>query len=233
MGKKKNVCETSSNLACVAGNLAKQAKHCIQKSKKRFLLPWWFAMASRDGATVDGTDGSDFAHRERVVSQYYTSAKTKGYLSLTQWFHLFVALVLTAKLSPAILDYFDIFVLALEEQNIPKPLTWEWIWLAGSAIIVLFGFQAMKTSKAMNIQIYMALVFLFGLLPIGWCMIFYFSDLHAYCYEPQSKLYQTWKGWPVSILWYIFAIVAVNVHGCEMMFAYTLKNAWAPKRKMN
>jgi len=26
-------------------------------------------MASRDGATVDGTDGSDFAHRERVVSQ--------------------------------------------------------------------------------------------------------------------------------------------------------------------
>ena len=107
---------------------------------------------------------------------------------MTQWVHLFVALVLTAKLSPAILDYFDIFVLALEEQNIPKvrilklknkknhfqkiifqPLTWEWIWLAGSAIIVLFGFQAMKTSKAMNIQIYMALVFLFGLLPIGWC----------------------------------------------------------------
>ena len=29
-------------------------------------------MASRDGATVDGTDGSDFSHRERVVSQYYT-----------------------------------------------------------------------------------------------------------------------------------------------------------------
>ena len=29
-------------------------------------------MASREGATVDGTDGSDFSHRERVVSQYYT-----------------------------------------------------------------------------------------------------------------------------------------------------------------
>ena len=29
-------------------------------------------MASRDGATVDGTDGSDYSHRERVVSQYYT-----------------------------------------------------------------------------------------------------------------------------------------------------------------
>ena len=212
--------------------------------------------------------------KEFNFSIFLFSAKTKGRLSLTQWVHLFVALVLTAKLSPAILDYFDIFVLTLEEQNIPKvrilklkikkriifkkitfqPQTWEWIWLAGSAIIVLFGFQAMKTSKAMNIQIYMALVFLFGLLPVGWCksndfdhcpyvhrtdisflpgMIFYFSDLHAYCYEPQSKLYQTWKGRPVSILWYIFAIVAVNVHGFEMMYAYTLKNAWAPKRKMN
>ena len=58
--------------------------------------------------------------KEFNFSIFLFSAKTKGYLSLTQWVHLFVALVLTAKLSPAILDYFDIFVLALEEQNIPK-----------------------------------------------------------------------------------------------------------------
>merc|ERR1712141_514511 len=136
-------------------------------------------MASRDGATVDGTDGSDFAHREREVSQYYTSAKNKGRLSLTQWFHIFVALVLTAKLSPAILDNFDIFVLALEEQNIPKPLTWEWIWLAGTIGIVLFGLYAMKTSKATNIKIYMTLVFFLGFLPVGWCMVLNFSDMEG------------------------------------------------------
>ena len=58
--------------------------------------------------------------KEFNFSIFLFSAKTKGRLSLTQWVHLFVALVLTAKLSPAILDYFDIFVLALEEQNIPK-----------------------------------------------------------------------------------------------------------------
>ena len=64
-------------------------------------------------------------------------------------------------------------------------------------------------------------------------MVLNFSDLYAYIYEPQSKLYQTWKGLPVSILWYIFAIVALNVHVFEMHYAVTLKNAWAQKRKMN
>ena len=48
------------------------------------------------------------------------SAKTKSNLSLTHGFHLLVWLVLLTKLSPAIFDSFDIFVLALEEQNIPK-----------------------------------------------------------------------------------------------------------------
>ena len=172
-----------------------------------------------------------------------------------------------------------------------QPLTWEWIWLAGTIGIVLFGLYAMKTSKATNIKIYMILVLGFGFLPVGWCklkslrknvvhskkllfgmfgvkyiffckhsfsqehfwvlsklvetpcikfsnfslpgMVLNFSDLYAYIYEPQSKLYQTWKGLPVSILWYIFAIVALNVHVFEMHYAVTLKNAWAPKRKMN
>jgi len=175
-----------------------------------------------------------FFETDRIKNSIFlSSAKNKGRLSLTQWFHIFVALVLTAKLSPAILDNFDIFVLALEEQNIPKPLTWEWIWLAGTIGIVLFGLYAMKTSKATNIKIYMILVLVFGFLPVGWCMVLNFSDLYAYIYEPQSKLYQTWKGLPVSILWYIFAIVALNVHVFEMHYAVTLKNAWAPKRKMN
>ena len=62
-----------------------------------------------------------FFETDRIKNSIFlSSAKNKGRLSLTQWFHIFVALVLTAKLSPAILDNFDIFVLALEEQNIPK-----------------------------------------------------------------------------------------------------------------
>jgi hypothetical protein len=49
--------------------------------------------------------------------------------------------------------------------------------------------------------------------------------------EPQSKLYQTWKGYPVAVLWYLFAIAALNVHCFELYFATVLRGAWQPKRK--
>ena len=36
----------------------------------KIVLTKIFVMASRDGATVAGTDGSDFNHRESIASQY-------------------------------------------------------------------------------------------------------------------------------------------------------------------
>ena len=52
-----------------------------------------------------------------------------------------------------------------------QPLTWEWVWFAGAVLMILVGSQAMKTSKAMFIQVYMALVILFGFVPIIWCKL--------------------------------------------------------------
>ena len=34
-----------------------------------------FKMASRSGKMVDGTDGTDYQHRERVAAQYQVGAK--------------------------------------------------------------------------------------------------------------------------------------------------------------
>ena len=65
--------------------------------------------------------------------------------------------------------------------------------MAGTVFITFFGFHAIKTSKVGQIKVYMALVVLFGLLPIIWCIALNFSDAYAVVYEPQSKLYQTWK----------------------------------------
>lgn len=48
------------------------------------------------------------------------SARTKSLLSKFLYLHVFLALVLLAKLCPNILDRMDIFVLALEELNVPK-----------------------------------------------------------------------------------------------------------------
>jgi len=188
-------------------------------------------MASRDGATVMGTDGSDFSHRERVVSQYHTSAKTKGYVSMLLYIHLLGAVIMLAKLSPAILDYLDIFILSLEEQNIPKPLLWEWIWFGGSFIIFLFGGHALKASRAGKIQIFGVLVFLLGLLPILWVLLTYWSDFYASLFEKQSKVYQSWNGYPVAFFWYFFGINALIVHGLQLNCAYVLNDAWNLKSR--
>ena len=106
------------------------------------------------------------------IISFYFSAKTKGYVSMLLYIHLLGAVIMLAKLSPAILDYLDIFILSLEEQNIPKPLLWEWIWFGGSFIIFIFGGHALKASRAGKIQIFGLLVFLLGLLPILWGMLF-------------------------------------------------------------
>jgi len=189
-------------------------------------------MASRDGgATVMGTDGSDFIYRGRVVSQYHTSAKTKGYISFLLYVHLLGALIMLAKLSPAIFDYLDIFILSLEEQNIPKPLLWEWVWFGGSLVTFVLGGHAIKTSRPGKIQIFGALILILGLLPILWVLLIYWTDFYAAIFEKQSKVYQSWKGYPVAVFWYIFGINALFVHVYELNCAYILNDAWSLKRK--
>jgi len=271
-------------------------------------------MASRDGATVAGTDGSDFNHRESIASQYKVSseevieeevgvaedgsvpiveadlplagdyhgiggpstvplesegafekpeiphynfltdlfmspsddaiksfqiterkrliAQNKAYLSYALNFHLLTTLCLLAKLSPAILDRMDIFILPLEELNIPKPLLWEWLWLASCFLIYGIGSSAIKASKVDKMNIFLIVV-LVALLVLLWGLGLHFSDAYAYMYEPHNKIYPTWKGYPVAMLWYIFGIVAINIHLFEMYFGSVLKGAWSLKRKSN
>jgi hypothetical protein len=39
------------------------------------------------------------------------------------------------------------------------------------------------------------------------------------------------QGYPVALLWYIFFILALQVHAFELYFARVLVGAWLPKRK--
>jgi len=198
----------------------------------KIVLTKIFIMASRDGATVAGTDGSDFNHRESIASQYKVSAQNKAYLSYALNFHLLATLCLLVKLSPAILDRMDIFILPLEELNIPKPLLWEWIWLASCFLIYVIGSNAIKASKVDKMNIFL-IVDLLSFFVLLWGLGLHFPDAYAYMYEPHNKIYPTWKGYPVALLWYIFGIFAINIHLFEMYFGRVLKDAWSLKRKSN
>jgi len=77
-------------------------------------------MASRNGPVAAGTDGSDFGHRERVANQYRISALSKSRLKICFFFHFLLFFLLLAKLSADIFDRLDIFILEIEELEIPK-----------------------------------------------------------------------------------------------------------------
>ncbi|CAL4068425.1 unnamed protein product, partial [Meganyctiphanes norvegica] len=79
-------------------------------------------MASRGGPMVDGTDGNDFTHRETVATHYQISALNKGRLRKCVFAHLLLALVMVVKLVPDFLDRLDIFILEIEELEVPAIL---------------------------------------------------------------------------------------------------------------
>ena len=37
-------------------------------------------------------------------------------------------------------------------------------------------------------------------------LLIYWTDFYAAIFEKQSKVYQSWKGYPVAVFWYIFGI---------------------------
>ena len=51
-----------------------------------------------------------------------------------------------AKLLPDILDRLDIFILEIEELQVPKPQLWEHLWCL-SIIVTFFGLSAIKKNK--------------------------------------------------------------------------------------
>ena len=84
-----------------------------------------------------------------------------------------------AKLTSDILDRLDIFVLEIEELEVPAPLWWEYIWLA-SLLTSFLGLSASKSNKIRDMQKYMIALGLFAVLPLLYCFIYYFGDVWEY-----------------------------------------------------
>merc|ERR1712115_590337 len=112
------------------------------------------------------------------------------------------------KLSPEILDRFDVFILELEELYIPKPVLWEWIWLT-SVLFTYFGLTACKKSNASSMTVFIYGVLLTGMLPVLFALAYHAKDVFNYVSSSKSlKGVQSWQGFPVSLLWYAFLIPA-------------------------
>ncbi|CAH0385359.1 unnamed protein product [Bemisia tabaci] len=185
-------------------------------------------MASRGGPYVVGTDGADFAHRQRVAAQYQISAQNKSRLKWCIFFHYLLFFVMLAKLSADILDKLDIFILEIEELEIPKPLWWEYTWCI-SLLLSFLGLSAVKKNKIKMMERYMMGIGVFGFCPLLYAIIYYFSDVWAYVNRGDTKHIETWQGYPYGLLWYAFILLALQVHLFSLFFARNLLTAWTSR----
>ncbi|ODN06375.1 Protein jagunal [Orchesella cincta] len=185
-------------------------------------------MASRGGPTVEGTDGTDFMHRQRVASQYQLSALNKSRLKSCIFVHILLFFILLLKLTPDVLDRLDIFVLELEELEVPKPLKWEF-WYIISFPVAFVGLSAVRRNNIQAMQIYLGGTIANAVVPVLLGMYTYFGDVYTYVNTKSMKDIQVWQGYPYGVLWYIFLLIAMQVHVFSIIFASKLVTAWRLK----
>ncbi|XP_026735938.1 protein jagunal isoform X1 [Trichoplusia ni] len=190
-------------------------------------------MASRGGPMVTGTNGADFEHREKIAAQYQISALNKSRLKYCVFFHHMMFLVMLAKLSADILDKLDIFILEIEELQIPQPLWWEYIWCL-SLLLSFLGLSAIKRNNIRQLRHYMYGITALGFGPLLYCVLYYCGDVWRYLTmdededdssEVDIELWQV-GGFPYGLLWYAFVLLASQIHFFQLYFSFNLLKAW-------
>ncbi|XP_046747405.1 protein jagunal [Diprion similis] len=172
-----------------------------------------------------GTDGTDFLHRQRIAAQYQFSAMNKSRLKYCIFFHYLLFFVMLAKLSADILDHLDIFVLEIEELQIPQPLWWEYIWCA-SLLLSFLALSAIRYNRIKTIQRYMFGIVVLGYGPLIYGVVYYFKDVWTYLTKNDKENIQLWQGMPYGLLWYAFLLLASQVHFFSLYFSWNLQSAW-------
>ncbi|UXI22050.1 hypothetical protein NH340_JMT07993 [Sarcoptes scabiei] len=192
-------------------------------------------MASK-GSYVSGTDGTDFQHRQRVVSSHSSSILAKHYLKITFYLHFLLYLIIILKLSEDILDRMDIFILELQELAIPKPDLWEWAY-GLSFLFTFFGARSFRNNSIAMIKIYLFAIVTLTIGPIIMAQFQYSNDFIKFISERNTQhLQYVWRDIPIAVVFEAFTIIAIQIHLFQIYFAYKLLKIWSSysrKRQLN
>lgn len=108
-------------------------------------------MASRAGKRAEGSDGSDFAHRERVHTRYGRSAQLKKNLQIVLYVQLLSVLV--------------VLIAVLTAGDYPSLLC-----AGGYAVGLPLGWRATKKNSAVLINIYGVCCSMLGVFPMAYTL---------------------------------------------------------------
>ena len=176
---------------------------------------------------IGGTDGSDFHHRERIATHYRLSAETKTRLRLLIYLHFVLAFLIFFQ----IITYHLSFLTTL---NIPRPHLWQYVWLI-TVFSSICGLISMNRNHVFLMKIFFRGTVTFGLGTIMTTIIFNLSDLFTYkrlktSHQLDEIEPQTFLGFPLLVLWYIFLIITVQIHAFSIYMANVLLQSWQQHR---
>jgi len=186
-------------------------------------------MSSRFGPRAAGTDGTDFKHRQRVAAQYQTSVSYKMYLKTLFLAHFLVLFTLWMKVfGQNIFDLLGIKSTRFEKLDLPSPYPWEYVWCT-SVIPVILAIFAMPRNNVKLMRMAYYGQFFSGILPLCIGLGSQFPELIEYIRDPSRTDIPTVKGsFPMVIIWFIFFLIAFQLHIFAMYFEYYLLAAWDP-----
>lgn len=154
----------------------------------------------------------------------------KSRLRFCIFLHFVLFIAMLAKLSEDILDRMDIFILELEELYVPKPLIWEWIWIC-SILVAILGLRAAAVNRLSTMNLFGGGTIIFGIFPLFGAAIYYFSDIWKYADLKSEADIEKWQGYPVCVIWYVFILIAFQMHIFSLYFAFKLIKMWRSKSK--
>jgi hypothetical protein len=130
--------------------------------------------------------------------------------------HFMISAVILLQLSSTHFNFLtDIF---------PQPQLWEYIWIL-SLIASISGFISLNRNRLKLLKFYYYGTLLVGLCPILFTMLFNATDLWDYVQKKDSK--NSFNGFPVIVIWYIFLFIAIQIHLFGIYFARILIRSWS------
>jgi hypothetical protein len=118
----------------------------------------------------------------------------------------------------------------INTMNIPRPHLWQYIWLV-SVIPSICALLALRRHQFVLMKIFFHGNLLFGLVTIGITILLNLSDLFTYKRLKVNQQLndietQTFLGFPLLVLWYIFLMITVQIHGFSLHTAHVLMQHW-------
>ncbi|CAF4831593.1 unnamed protein product, partial [Rotaria sp. Silwood2] len=104
---------------------------------------------------VDGTDGSDFRHRERIATHYRVSAETKSRLRLLIYLHFVLAFLVLFQ----IITY---HIRLIKTVNVPRPHLWQYVWVI-TILPSICGLLSMNKNNVFLMKLFYRGTVTFGL----------------------------------------------------------------------